>query len=149
MLAVGLRTFEALYMITVFEGFMIISGAISGNIVLDEKAGQPPHVLGLYFASICIILVGLYVLCRGEKRPTHDSIRMLDGVALAEAAKEQVEAFDAVSFRRPSIDAESSSSATGGAEPPAAAPKAESRNGGGGVEGGGESNGHDPHSSVP
>ena len=29
MLAVGLRTFEALYMITVFEGFMIVSGSIS------------------------------------------------------------------------------------------------------------------------
>ena len=30
MLALGLTKFEALYMITVFEGFMIISGAISG-----------------------------------------------------------------------------------------------------------------------
>ena len=30
MLALGLTQFEALYMITVFEGFMIISGAISG-----------------------------------------------------------------------------------------------------------------------
>ena len=27
---------QALYMITVFEGFMVISGAISGNVVLNE-----------------------------------------------------------------------------------------------------------------
>ena len=31
MLAIGLRSFEALYMITVFEGFMIIFGAVSGG----------------------------------------------------------------------------------------------------------------------
>ena len=67
MLAVGLRTFEALYMITVFEGFMIISGAISGNLVLNEKEGQPPGVLVAYSCAIGIILVGLYILLRGER----------------------------------------------------------------------------------
>ena len=76
MLAVGLRTFEALYMITVFEGFMIISGAISGNIVLDEKAHQPDFVLVLYALSILIILAGLYLLLRGEQGET-DTVRML------------------------------------------------------------------------
>ena len=70
MLAVGLRTFEALYMITVFEGFMIISGAISGNIVLNEKAGQPAEILWAYFASICIILFGLGVLCAAASTAT-------------------------------------------------------------------------------
>ena len=35
MLAVGLRDFEALYMITVFEGFMIIFGALSGTAALS------------------------------------------------------------------------------------------------------------------
>lgn len=67
MLAVGLRTFEALYMITVFEGFMIISGSISGNIVMDEKEGQPTYILCLYVLAIGVILVGLYVLCSGER----------------------------------------------------------------------------------
>jgi len=66
LLAVGLRTFEALYMITVFEGFMIVSGSISGNLVMDEKAGQPPAILCLYVIAIGIILFGLYVLCKGE-----------------------------------------------------------------------------------
>ena len=67
MLAVGLRTFEALYMITVFEGFMIISGAISGNLVMNEKQGLPWLNVGLYVCGIGIILSGLYVLCTGER----------------------------------------------------------------------------------
>ena len=67
MLAVGLRSFEALYMITVFEGFMIISGAVSGNVVMNEAAHQQTYELVLYAMSIGIILCGLYVLCRGEQ----------------------------------------------------------------------------------
>lgn len=67
MLAVGLRTFETLYMITVFEGFMIVSGSISGNLVMDEKAGQPAESLFAYCLAILVILFGLYVLLRGER----------------------------------------------------------------------------------
>lgn len=143
MLAVGLKTFEALYMITVFEGFMIvsrgasppiaavrrakragegaacratrlllllcyaalcsplypllshmraaaaaatvslsaplprapgalsrpsqISGSISGNLVMNEKEGQPWLNIWMYCIGICIILCGLYILCNGEK----------------------------------------------------------------------------------
>ena len=67
MLAVGLRTFEALYMITVFEGFMILSGAISGNIVMNEKLGLPWLNVCLYSVGILIILCGLYILCKGEQ----------------------------------------------------------------------------------
>jgi len=68
MLAVGLRTFEALYMITIFEGFMIISGSISGNLVMYEMEGQPPLMLCLYSGAIGVILCGLYVLLVGESR---------------------------------------------------------------------------------
>ena len=67
MLAVGLTKSEALYMITVFEGFMIISGSLSGNLVMDERDGQPARVLALYFVSIGVTLAGLIVLCRGER----------------------------------------------------------------------------------
>jgi len=70
MLGWGLRRYEALYMITVFEGFMIISGAISGNLVMDERAGQSAPLLVLYALSICVILAGLYVLCKGELERT-------------------------------------------------------------------------------
>ena len=41
MLALGLTKFEALYMITVFEGFMIISGAISGASPSDTMQPRP------------------------------------------------------------------------------------------------------------
>ena len=130
LLAVGLRDFEALYMITVFEGFMIISGAISGNIVLNEKAGQPAEILWAYFASICIILFGLGVLCRGEHRNrqhAHDS--MLDAVEMDDAGKEQ---FSALSSTTPSgPDGRRDS----GGEPPGSAASSAS----------GESNGHAQH----
>lgn len=70
---------QALYMITVFEGFMIISGALSGNIVLDEKAGQSLRSLLAYSASIGLILSGLWVLCAGEKQlESGDVTRMMD-----------------------------------------------------------------------
>ena len=79
MLAVGLRSFEALYMITVFEGFMIISGAISGNVVMNEAEHQETYELVLYAMSIGIILCGLFVLCRGEQPRGDDAEqRMLD-----------------------------------------------------------------------
>jgi len=66
LLAVSLRSFEALYMITVYQGYFILSGALSGNFVMDDKAGQSWTALGLYTFSIAVILVGLGTLCRGE-----------------------------------------------------------------------------------
>ena len=54
-------------MITVFEGFMIVSGSISGNLVLDEKEGQPALSLIIYCVAIGIILAGLQILLVGEK----------------------------------------------------------------------------------
>ena len=129
-LAIALRGSEALASITIFEGFMIISGAISGNIVLNEKAGQPAEILWAYFASICIILFGLGVLCRGEHRNrqhAHDS--MLDAVEMDDAGKEQ---FSALSSTTPSgPDGRRDS----GGEPPGSAASSAS----------GESNGHAQH----
>merc|ERR1712194_193857 len=62
-------TCEALMAITVFEGHMIISGAVAGNVVLDEIHGQSWIALGGYTASFLVILVGLVVLLRGELQP--------------------------------------------------------------------------------
>jgi len=61
-LAKGLRTHEALFLITVYEAFTILFGAVSGNFVLDEKSGRSPASLVLYALSIGIILVGLVLL---------------------------------------------------------------------------------------
>ena len=66
LLAVSLRGFEALFMITVYQGFFVLAGAISGNLVLDEKSGQSSERLVLYAGSVVTVLSGLYVLTRGE-----------------------------------------------------------------------------------
>jgi hypothetical protein len=62
-------TCEALMAITVFEGCMIISGAVAGNVVLDEAAGQSWVALSGYTASFIVILIGLGVLFKGELAP--------------------------------------------------------------------------------
>ena len=49
-------------MITVYEAFAVLTGALSGNIVLDERAGRTPLSLMLYSASILAILTGLWLL---------------------------------------------------------------------------------------
>uniref|UniRef100_A0A7S2IND5 Magnesium transporter n=1 Tax=Haptolina brevifila TaxID=156173 RepID=A0A7S2IND5_9EUKA len=65
-LAITLREFEALFMITVYQGFFILSGALSGNLVMDEKAGRSWRVLSAYCASIGLVIIGLAILCHGE-----------------------------------------------------------------------------------
>lgn len=66
-LSVGLEDFEALYMITVFEGTMIVSGAISGNIVMNESQHLNNEQIIIYTSSIMVILFGLWILLQGEK----------------------------------------------------------------------------------
>mmetsp|Transcript_5850 Transcript_5850/g.17319 ORF Transcript_5850/g.17319 Transcript_5850/m.17319 type:complete len:296 (-) Transcript_5850:357-1244(-) len=92
LLAVGLRSFEALYMITVFEGFMVISGAVSGNIVLNEKEGHPAHLMVLYFCAVLVILAGLYVLCSGEQqRLVADENNEHNGLATHDGERQRAE----------------------------------------------------------
>lgn len=78
LLGLGLTKFEALFMITVYEGFMIITGSLSGNIVMREAAGQPQHILMLYGVAVLVILLGLWVLLRGETGPESARARMLE-----------------------------------------------------------------------
>ena len=63
------RAPQALMAITVFEGCMIISGAASGNVVLDEISALSPIGLYAYGASVAVILGGLGVLLHGELGP--------------------------------------------------------------------------------
>lgn len=69
-LAFALQDSEALMAITVFEGCMIISGAISGNLVLMELWGISWHQFSFYCASVILILLGLAVLLNGERPPS-------------------------------------------------------------------------------
>ena len=81
LLAVSLRGHEALYMITVYQGFFVLSGAISGNVVMDEKAQQSWYDLARYGAGVGTVLVGLWVLCRGEVDELKR--RQFDGTVMA------------------------------------------------------------------
>ena len=44
---------------------MIISGSISGNVVMGEWVGVSS--MTVYVGAILVILVGLVILCKGEK----------------------------------------------------------------------------------
>ncbi len=124
MLAVGLRTFEALYMITIFEGFMIVSGSISGNLVLYELEGQPTSSLALYSGAIVLILVGLYVLLVGESRQRDGRLLTAtmqpasDAEAQIELAKAKSEAIAEASQLANAAHADSDDSPPRGGAPP-------------------------------
>jgi hypothetical protein len=66
LLAYAERATEALPAITVFEGFLIMSGSISGNLVLAEAEGQTREALAGALGSMVLILLGLGVMLRGE-----------------------------------------------------------------------------------
>jgi len=66
LLALSLRENDALFMITVYEGCMVATGAISGNVVLDEWQGQTSTQLVMYTMSILLVLAGLTLLIHGE-----------------------------------------------------------------------------------
>lgn len=56
-------------MITVYQGFFVLFGAISGNVVMDEVAHLTQTSLAAYSASVLVILLGLCVLVQGERAP--------------------------------------------------------------------------------
>ena len=66
LLAVSLQGYEALSMITLYQALFVLSGTISGNIVMNEKANQSWSRLSAYWTSVAIVLGGLYILMRGE-----------------------------------------------------------------------------------
>lgn len=66
LLAYAERATEALPAVTVFEGFLIVSGSVSGNLVLAEAEGQTAGALAGAFCSMVLILIGLAVMLRGE-----------------------------------------------------------------------------------
>jgi len=92
LLALSLRNNDALFMITVYEGCMVATGAISGNIVLDEWQGQTSSQLLAYSASVLIVLAGLALLVQGENAVAligTEQQRLVDSVGVGAAmAKE-------------------------------------------------------------
>lgn len=62
----GLQEFEALFMVTVYEGSMIVSGCISGSIVLLDQKGLEAWRIGLYWLSVLVIVGGMTVVFSNE-----------------------------------------------------------------------------------
>mmetsp|Transcript_22302 Transcript_22302/g.47471 ORF Transcript_22302/g.47471 Transcript_22302/m.47471 type:complete len:450 (+) Transcript_22302:179-1528(+) len=62
----GLQEYEALFMVTIYEGSMIVSGCVSGAVVLLDLRGVEAWRIGLYSLSVLIIVSGMYVIFSNE-----------------------------------------------------------------------------------
>mmetsp|Transcript_105807 Transcript_105807/g.207525 ORF Transcript_105807/g.207525 Transcript_105807/m.207525 type:complete len:544 (-) Transcript_105807:380-2011(-) len=63
----GLQEYEALFMVTIYEGSMIVSGCISGSVVLLDQRGLEAWRIGLYFFSVLIVVAGMCVIFMQER----------------------------------------------------------------------------------
>jgi len=86
----GMKAYETLYMVTIYEGSNIVVNSASAIIVLDEMAGAPWWKYAGYAACIGIIIFALVLLVRGEKvlKAKQDSEELL---AMAEDANDSEE----------------------------------------------------------
>jgi len=64
----GLLEFEALFMVTIYEGSMIVSNIISACVVLLELDGLAFWQVCLYMVSVLMVCAGMAGLCIGEAR---------------------------------------------------------------------------------
>jgi len=70
----GLREYEALFMVTIYEGSMIVTGCISGSIVLLDMNGVEAWRVFLYFFGVAVIMLGMYVIFTQESQSTSSLI---------------------------------------------------------------------------
>jgi len=64
----GLLGFEALFMVTIYEGSMIVSNIVSACVVLLELDGLPSWRAALYIVSVLVVCAGMVGLCVSEAR---------------------------------------------------------------------------------
>lgn len=64
----GLAQYEALFMVTIYEGSMIVSNCISGSIVLLDMKGMEAWRIALYFTGVAVIMFGMYVIFSEESK---------------------------------------------------------------------------------
>ncbi|CAE7641986.1 tas [Symbiodinium sp. CCMP2592] len=63
----AMRKYEALFVVTVFQGSSILTNSLSAVIVLREMDGEPWWTFVGYFLCIGGMIVGMLVLTRGEE----------------------------------------------------------------------------------
>jgi len=93
----GLQEFEALFMVTIFEGSGIVSGCFSGSIVLLDMNGLEAWRVGMYWSGVGIIVIGMYVIFQDEAK---QGSSLLSGTASIQLNTEQL---DAVASSRSSL----------------------------------------------
>jgi len=74
---------------------MVISGAVSGNVVLNEAEGWPALSMAFYSGFIGVILVGLYVITNGEQQSLQNAE---DNLQLAEHDGERCDLLHGLSY---------------------------------------------------
>lgn len=62
----GLQEFEALFMVTVYEGSMIVSNCISGAVVLLDLNELEPWRIMLYCLGVLVVVAGMFVVFGNE-----------------------------------------------------------------------------------
>lgn len=62
----GLQEYEALFMVTIYEGSMIVSGCVSGCIVLLDLKNIETWRVCLYASGVGTIMLGMYVIFSQE-----------------------------------------------------------------------------------
>lgn len=84
LMAQGLQEFEALFIVTLFEGSHICIACISGQVVLREMVGEPAWRIAMYWMSVWVIVCGLVVVqstaARGKGRLSKEEALELIGV---------------------------------------------------------------------
>ncbi|CAK8997078.1 unnamed protein product [Durusdinium trenchii] len=75
-MAKGMQKYEALFMVTVFQGSNILSNSLSALIVLQEMDGEPWWKLLGYSSCIMGMMFGLVILVHGEEAPCPDTFEV-------------------------------------------------------------------------
>lgn len=85
----GLQEFEALFMITIYEGSVIVAGSVSGAVVLNDLNDLEPWRVGMYSFSIALIVTGMYVIFTQQLVP---KTKVSKNVDACDEAPDQVDA---------------------------------------------------------
>ena len=98
-MAKGMQKYEALFMVTIFQGSNICSNSLSALIVLGEMHGTPWWKLIGYVSCILGMMMGLCMLVRGEEAsPTStletDMERMISLETLEESSSDDPDVMD-------------------------------------------------------
>jgi len=78
LLTKGMQENQALFMVSVFEGSMIVANAASGCIVLGDMDNAEPYNAVCFTLCIIVVVVGLLVLISGEEDSTPASTDFAD-----------------------------------------------------------------------